>query len=251
MKSRYEAYMDGVALSSIHADIAILDISHEQPSTRRETANHAKGAGLFIGESVREQTRVTITFELHMYRIAARQEVCQQVAAWAQGRILETNDRPGQRLHVVCEEPPMISSAKNWTEPVSVTFTAYEQPFWEENFPAKATLTNASRTGTLFVPGNGGYAKADALITMGETLSTLTITADETSITLSGIAIPAGGIISISHDEHGILKIMYGTLSLLDKRTGSDELLVKSGKINSVSINANATCVISARGIWL
>ena len=253
MISRYNAWIDGIALSSIHDRLYVADIVQEAITLQGNAAKLAKGSGRYLSSRSREALRVTIDFELHVYDPAARQAICSEIAAWAQGRILETSDRPGQELHVVCDCPPCISSAMRWTENISMVFTAYECPFWIDKNAKTTTVNNGNES--LFVPGNvpGDVAKAkvDAVVTASGSMTSLTITAGDTSITLSGISLSSGDTVTFSHDGNGILSIKKGTDSLLGKRTAasSDDLEVPCGAISTFSSNRN--CTFSVRGMWL
>ena len=152
MISRYEAYMDGVALSSISDKLLITNINHEAPKITNRSSQLANRHGLYIYGRYKESARVTITFALRIYDIAERQQACQEVVRWANGKILQTNDRPNQRLRVICETPPVIGSVLNWTNTLSVVFAAYTVPFWEDMIPSSKLVTGD--TGTLYVPGN-------------------------------------------------------------------------------------------------
>jgi len=251
MKSRYSVALDGVQMSSIHEMLQVLDIHYENSGIQRNTARRASGSGMYLSNPYMQSTRVTVEFELHIYGTAQRQAALQSVNKWALGKTLTTSDRPGQQLHVVCESYPTIESAMRWTDPINITFTAYALPYWEEVQPVTVTVTNDEEY--MDVPGNveDQAAKVDAEITANAALTALSISAGENTITLSGINVPAEGVISISHDEDGNLQITHNYASLLDKRTGSDDLVVKSGTGSMFSVAGNATCVFSVRGLWM
>lgn len=256
MISRYEVTLDGVELSSVHDDLMILDIQHTPAQRQATTARKAKGNGVYISNLYQAQTTVTILFELHIYDIKERQRICQQIARMAMNcKILETNDRPGQCLHVTCDQPPAINSALQWTAPIAMTFSGYAIPFWQEIEPVTLTLEGDNETGELDVPGNAGETFVDVYITSISGISEVTISAGETTITLTGLSVSQGGVISITHDDNGILSIKVGNMSLLWRRTAasSDDLLVISGEVNNVAISANnaVSCEFRARGIWL
>lgn len=256
MISRYEVILDGVTLSSIHNDLMILDIQHTPAQRQATTARKAKGNGVYITDLYQAQTTVTILFELHIYDIEERQRVCQEIATMAMNcKILETNDRPGQRLHVICDQPPAIESALQWTSPIMMVFSAYSLPFWEESEPSIVTISGTNQNETLFVPGNAGETFLDAEITASSAITSLTISSGSTTISLIGLSVAAGGVVKVTHDENGILSIKSGNTSLLSHRTAasSDDLLVVSGTNNLVAISANnaVSCKFSARGVWL
>ena len=256
MISRYEVLLDGVPLSSMHDQLMILDIQHTPAQRQGNMSRKAKGNGVYISGLYQQQTTVSISFELHVYSIHERQRICDNIATMAMNcKILQTNDRPGKRLRVTCDQPPAIESAQQWTAPITMTFSAYAIPFWEESVPASVALTGTNKTGTLFVPGNAGETFVDVEVSAPSGISSLTISAGSTTITLTGLSVAAGGVIKVMHDENGILSIKNGNTSLLGHRTAasSDDLLVISGKRNNVSVSANnaVSCKFNARGLWL
>jgi len=257
MISRYEAYMDGVALSSISDKLLILDISHEAPRFENRSVQIAKRNGLYIADRYRESAQVTITFALRIYDIAERQHVCQEVVRWAMGKILQTNDRPNQRLRVICETPPVIESALNWLDAISVVFNGYIVPFWEDAIQSTAVVTGA--TGTLYVPGNVPQNIARTVVEVSvepyATITGITLGCGETSITLSGIHVSSAETLVIDYDEQMNLRIRNGDTSYLNKRTAasSDDLLAVCGAANTLAVDCTSTvkATFKARGLWL
>lgn len=251
---RHEAILNGIALSSLHPDIYILDISYPPPAIQTETFAVAKRDGARVRRQYIEKNTATIQMMVRAYDVKQRQQICADIARWARaGGTLETNDRPGQRLRCICETAPTISSALKWTDPVTVTFSAYENPYWEEKIPAAVTLTGSSASGTLYVPGDAGITFIEGIITANAALSSVTIQAGNDALTLSGLSIASGGSIVISYNEEMIQSIKTGTTSLLDKRTGADDLRAVCGGTTAVSISASAsvTAQLKARGRWL
>lgn len=256
MRSRYEAYMDGTALSSVHPKIIIADISHAVSTISTNSNQIANRDGLQVSSRKRANTSVTISFLLRIYDIAERQKAMQEVQRWASGRMLEVNDRPGQVLYVNCDTLPTISSAMRWNDTVTMTFVTYETPFWMEKYPVTVTMTGSSNTPStqnVFVPGNAGKAFVEAVITPTSSLSNITLTVDATTIILSSLNASASTPITISYNDRWIQSIKKGTTSILDKRTGADDLLAECGRINSFSFTPSdaVTVVFSVRGCWL
>lgn len=256
MISRYEAYMDGVAMSSLSPNLLILDISHGTSKISRDTVTLVRRDGSIMVDKTLSAAQVKISFQLREYSIAERQKVCQEVARWAQGAILETNDRPGQRLHVQCDSFPVIGSALKWLDDLSVTFTAYNYAHWEEKTAVSTTLTGTSGTSTLFVPGNAGKALVEATITPSSgTVNDITLTVGDTSIALVGCGATSSQPVTISYDYIGLLRIKRGTTSVMDKRTAasSDDLLAVCGAVNTFGLTASGavSAAFSVRGCWL
>lgn len=257
MRSRYEAYINGVALSSVSPDIYIYNIGHKPAAIKSTSAQLGNRNGSFLLDKYYTGPQVTISFEIHNYNIWQRQEICDAVVAWAQsGNVLETNDRQGKRLIADCLTPPSIDSARDWLDVLEVVFTAYERPFWEEKAEAKLSLGGTSGNGTLYVPGNVGSAFVEVTAKpRSGTMANLTVTAGNTSIALTGIAATASAPLVISYDDKQIMSIKRGNVSVLDKRSGtsSDDLLLECGKLGTLSFSASVACDImfSVRGCWM
>ena len=251
MLTRYEAYMDGVALSSIDPSIAVLDIVPVPGDINCAFATRANREGAVLTNKNKSSEGVQISFEIHEYSPMKRMDICQRVSKWANGEILQTSDRQGQRLRVMCSQYPVVN-AKDWTAPVTVVFTAYVLPYWEEDAPAVISLTGTSGNAQIYAPGNAGEVLVEATVKANAAVTTFTLTVGSTHITLSGLSLAANDVVTISYDKNLIQSIKKGNTSLLDKRTGSDDLLTTSGEYVTVEISADAsiTATFSARGCW-
>ena len=253
MISRYKVWLNGDSLEEISPNIYINDISYGQVSPAY-TANRIGGAdGQLTGADYIESSVVTVTFEVREYSTTKRQLVVQSVAAWAaRGGWLTTSDRDGQRLYVRCTKYPAVSSVMRWLDPVTVEFTAYEMPYWTSVDPVSVDIAN-SEEGTLRI---GGMRRncAEAVITAGAALTSLTVTVGDTSIALTGLSVDNGDTVTISYtDEHHILEIKHEGVSILEKRTAasSDDLIAEVGE-NAVAFTASgaASCTISVREVY-
>lgn len=258
MISRYEVYLNNVALSSIDSRILILDVAYGEPGFQRQESRIANRDGNFLGELARNGCSVTVTFQLRIYDISDRQSVCQEIVKWAmKGGKFETNDRPDQMLLCVCEKPPHITSAMKWLDELSVTFRARSYPFWQDIAPTVLSLSGTAQNGVkmrLNGIAEKTYVKVTVKPTSG-TLSSLTVSANDSTITLQGVSVASGNTLEIGYDDDMILYIKSGTTSYLDKRTpaSSDDLIAKCGEENTFSFSANTAVQItfSVRGAWL
>lgn len=254
MISRYDVVLNGVSLSSISANILVLDVSYQPQQINYNTFGVAKRKGARIYQQEIDRTDVTVAFAIRAYSVQDRQSICNAVQKWAKdGGIFQTNDRPSQRLRCVLTSPPTITSAAKWTDPVYMTFTAYNPPFWEET--NQVTYTRSSNgSGSVYVPGsvNGSFWEVD-ITPASATLTTIHLTANGDILTLKGVSVAAGSTVHITYDDFMIQHIMVGSTSLLNKREGVDDLPVLSGQSNRLQVNANTACtvVFKARGTWL
>jgi len=254
MISRYETVLNGQPLSSISADILILDINYSPPTFQNEVYTVAKRNGGRVYRRYVDRIQVTVSFAIRAYNIAERQQICNAIQQWARkGGILQINDREGQRLRCVCETLPVVSSALKWTDPLFVTFSAYSLPFWEEVVPSVLSLSGTSGSGSLWVPGciDGALVEVDA--TANASVTSLDLTVNSRTLTLSDISISSGQVIKIAYDDEMIQSIKVGSTSLLAKRTGVDDLLVDCGQSNSFSFSSDASVNVDfkVRGLWV
>lgn len=248
MISRYDVYLNNIALSFLHPALKVLNIEYQDPQIDVSTAEIATRPGAYVTRQNITSAAVTVSFELHIYSTQARRAALDSVIAWAmQGGTLEASDREDQQLHVICTDLPAMT-AKAWTEPLSLTFTAHETPFWQDKTAA------TSDNGSIYVPGNVppaiARAQVDAVLTATEDLTECSLTVNSNTIYLSGLSLEQGDTITISH-ENGILSIRSGQTSLLDKRTGADDLLAVCGEWNTFYTDGDVTAEISIRGLWL
>lgn len=254
MISRYEAWLDGVALSGVNPDILILDIEHAPVNVRTETFTTAKRNGSRIHRRYFERASVTIRFAIRKYGIDDRRAVCSDVVKWAKnGGVLNTNDRNGQRLRCICDTFPVVQSAMRWTDPFTITFTAYALPFWEEVEQSVLHLSGTSGGGQLFVPGNVDGAMIEATVTANAALTSLNLSANGKTMQLSGLSVASGGVIQLTYDDEMIQSIKADGVSILNKRSGPDDLLAVGGEMNSFAFTADADVDVDfkVRGLWL
>ena len=249
--TRYKVWLDQQGLHDIDPAICILDLQEQPPSQLLSTAARAEGDGVFLARRVRQSLSVTVRFAIREPHPARRQAILQKVRTWAQGSVLSTGDRPQQRLKVQAESLPTLSSALKWTDALSLTFTAYEVPFWEDAQPTTSTVP------TFYLPGDAPAAPLD--MRWSSAISTphvVTITTPMSSITFRDLPLHAGQELTISH-ETGVLTATIDGADVLTHRTpeSSDDLLLPCGQANTVTVTADGTdvsgSIFYARGRWL
>lgn len=241
-------------LDAIAPEIIILDVACTSPPSSLVSSAFSGRDGQIVHIRTVSTCAVTVTFEIHTQDIERRQAVCMQVQEWAaSGGILRTNSRPHQRLRVKCDRMPVITSELKWTGKLTVGFTAYAIPFWEDETENQVSAAEGEKK-TLFVQGSTEFVPVSAEIknTSGQTVNTLTVTAGDTVFSFAALALASGETLSIGYDEAGFLYIRAGGESKMDKRTpeSSDELRIQTGQHAPVSVTADAavTATIKARG---
>lgn len=243
MTTRYSAWLDGLPLHEIDPSIYILDIQEDPAQVDVTTAPKAGGVGRFVITKQRQSLSVTISFAIREYDVTRRKAIMQEIVAWAKGgKYLFINDRPNQRLKVEVDELPTITSALKWTQALSITFTAYAFPYWENDYTD--TLTTSSEA-SMTVTGDADRAPVD--VTIEANGGMVTVKADKTTISLTDVS----GIVEISHDDNGILRLLSNGESILSKRTpeSSDDLIATPGRVNDFSVSGGKA-TFRVRGVW-
>lgn len=269
----YDVSLRGVSLSSLADEIIVRDIVEMPPTEDRQTSKRAMHAGTRVNSVIRRTLPIKIVYNVRAYNGTRRAEIMDKISEWVGiGGKLTITTRPGKRLFVKPEGIPRLDSTLKWTEDLTMTLTAYEQPYWEDEAAVvaqcEAKWSEAHSAyydaKTISVPGN--LPKVPMTMSLWNTsddilLTSLKIVADETFFEFKDIAIEPGGIfagfVEIKYDENDILSIVdvMTEVSLMKNRTAesSDDLLVRCGKTNQIHIYADAPCraQFEARGRWL
>ena len=237
--------LGGVQLDEIDESIVIQSIDPGVPHESVTAVNRMGGAGQRMTGQHWESLEVTVTYGINLpkRKLAERRAVFDKVNAWAnQTGWLRVTWLPGKRLYV--DKTVLASSGDlwRWTDEHQLTFRAYNVPFWQDEAASTVRRSNAS-TGSL-VLGIGGNVRSvlDVLFknTSNDTLTSFSITAGGSTITLTGISVASGGTLTIDHGTDGLLRIMSGSTSLYSKYSGSDDLYVDPGEV-AVSFTADKT----------
>lgn len=250
-----EAYIDGVALTSLDGRIRIVRVSEDAPALT--VKNYAKpNGGVFAPEYTLEQRKVKIGVGVFAPRMEERMAVMHRVLEWAGGRELCLSYRPGKRLLVRMNGAPAYTS-DDWSQQCDISFGTLAVPYWESSEESKSTLNGRNANGALMLTGTQDGAVVDCTVsnTSGTVCTSLVLECGETILEFAGTnLIPSGRSLIISHDEYGIFSAKVLNGSRLGNRSAesSDFLLAKAGG-NTVKLTAdvNVTATFAARGLWL
>lgn len=257
MMTRYDAAVNGVWLSELDFldRLIVKDIQEEAPRNRTTTLRRPASEGLLLSMHKRESLRVAVTFVVWEQDVEMRKELVQRVNEWAMVQEivrLEINDRPGEMLFARALEPAVVPSALRWTEEITIVFTAYEMPFWQDLDPSQITTeSNAS----LYVRGIG-ETRCDVYIKNSGSFAVtdVTVSGGDTRIQFQGISLPAGETLAVTHDNRGFISAKIGDTSVLIHRTAEsdDDLLLKCGQSNALSVSSDGTvtATFKARGVY-
>ena len=196
-----------------------------------------------------------VRFLIEEYDIAARHQLLHLVAAWAEAGGVLTLHEDGKRvLRVVCTQYPTMSTL-NWLETLSLVFTAFSCPYWEDAAETSFLMPNTSDAPSklLAVPGDAPETPLNLLIrNIGDTaITTLTISAAG-KISFQGLTLAPGAAIRIHHNAGVFAAEMVSndsTVSILPYRTpeSADDLLLRPGVLNEIRVEASAAAFVSGR----
>lgn len=271
----FDAYLDGVSLSSLADEIIIRDIVEQNPTQDLQTYKRSLHAGTHITSAVRRTLPIDIVYCIRAYDVARRAEIADLIAGWAgKGGNLTVNTRPGKHLYVSPAELPRVGSSLKWTEDLTLTLTAYEQPYWEDVEPLTLLVPETIKAdgdqyyyfeGYYEATGNVPRVPATCMLTNKSpdtpmTYIKIAFPDSNTYIELTGMEIKPNGKLWIGYDSHDLINITGQTTqsmydSLLKYRTAesSDDLIAVSGAFAECRIYSDVPVSgsIMIRGRWL
>ena len=257
MITRYRVAVGGVQMDSLSDDLCILDVSYTSTEIQSPQNRSAGLDGYDKGQEYFEKQTVTVTFELHIYNTAKRNEACQKINKWASsGGSLTVNDRKDQRLvNIKCEKYASIESVRDWTAPLTIVFSTTYVPYWQSSTAKTLNLSGKSAKGTLKMDGNIGNALVAVTATAQATITSFQITVGDTKLKLTGLNIASGKQLIIDYQRNRYLRIRADGTNVMSKLdpSSSDLLTAPCGVNTSVSITASNKMAyeVTARGLWL
>lgn len=246
--------LGGVQLDELDESIVIRGIDTGVPHESLDAVSRMGGAGQRLVSQHWETLDVSVRWAMDIPKrqLARRREVFEAVTSWAmQNGWLTVNYMTGRRMYVDKTILPGSGDMWNWTDEFTITFRAYNVPFWQDEQPISIVRNGITTvSASINIPGQARTVlDVSFKNTSGASMDTLSVSAGGNTISLSGLGLASGSTVAISHGTDGLLRIMKGSTSVYDKYTGSDDLYVNPGAC-TVSITAGKTgnATISATG---
>lgn len=271
----YDASINNVSIHTLAEEIILRDIVENPADMDIQTAKRAMHAGTRETSRTRRKLDIDLVLVIYTQDSRRRNEVCSLIAEWANaGGWLTVNTRPGLRLHVRPTKLPAQGSALRWQEDITLTLTAFEQPYWEDEADTARINLNTvwDETSGIYVESNiikpsGNIGKVPVTCfayNMGDAaLTHLKIVVDDTMMEFKNMDIEGGGVFggwfSLGYTDDDILQIKNlrddDDSSLMRYRTAesSDDLLARCNVNNQIHVYSDSTVNITfyARGRWL
>lgn len=235
--------LGGIQLDELHERIVVKEIDTGTPQENITAVSRMGGAGQRMTSQHWTTLDVNVAFGIDVpkWDLEDRRAIFDQVTAWALKRgWLTTNQMPGRRMYVDKAIIPNGGDMWDWTNDYTLNFRAYNVPFWQDEQPAQVNRGTSS-SGTVYVDV-GGHVQTVMDATFknksGMTINNFTISAGGNTLKLTNLGLGGSETLTISHGTDGLLRIRRGNTSVLEKRTGSDDLYVNPGR-QAVSFSAD------------
>lgn len=251
MADRCSCTLNGVSPTALHPAISVQDIEELSPRMQISTAMLPTGGSQLL-RRVRESLSVRVKLLIAAYDLKERQTAFAQLMAWAeQGGSLCIGARPGQTLAVSCTALPSLRELY-WLETLSITFTAYQPPYWQDAQPHTFTMTDSI---ILSVAGTAPETPLDLLIHNDSSAQLNTLEVHTAGMLhFDNLAIAPGDALRIHHDR-GVFAaetVSEGatpsSVLLCRSLDSDDDLLLLPGKENTVRLLANVD--VTAQGSY-
>lgn len=228
--------LGGVQLDEISDWIVIRSVD---PGVTHETTSAVSRMGGF-GQRVTGQhwdtldVNVTFAIDIPKRQMAERKAVYDAVIAWASRKgWLTVNWMSNRRFYVDKVVYPSGGDMWQWLNEYTLTFRAYNVPFWQEETPTQAVIDLASN-GSAGIDVNGEVGTVlDVTFEnrSGMVIPNFSVSAGGSHIDLTGIGLGGNETLRIHHGTDGLLRMVIGSRSVYDKYTGSDDLFVNPGRV--------------------
>lgn len=243
--------LGGVQLDELHERIVVLGVDPGTPEESTSAVSRMGGSGQRVTGAHYENMEVVVTYGIDVPKteMELRRQIFDMVNTWAlQKGWLTVNWMPNRRMYVDKVKLPSSGDIWDWTHTFEIRFRAYNVPFWQDEVPNQAAASLITRGQvSLAVGGNvQSVIDMDFRNRSGMTINNFTISAGGNSLVLSNLGLGGSSTLSISHGTDGLLRIMAGSTSVLDKRTGADDLYVNPGTV-AVSISTDRAGDLTVR----
>ena len=249
--------LGGVQLDELHDAIVIRSID---PGVTKESVSAVTRMGGF-GQRMTGQhwdtleVSVSYAIDIPKREMALRRQIFNAVNAWALKKgWLTVNWLENRRFYVDKVVLPGSGDMWAWTDEFTITFRAYNVPFWQDALPAQVSSgTAASGSVTVQV---GGNVQSVLDVTFqnrsGMTINNFWVQANGNRITLSSLGLGGSSALTINHGTDGLLRIKIGSTSVYQKYTGADDLFVNPGNVGvTFAADRAGTLTVQSYGRWV
>lgn len=260
MQLMHRVALGGIQLDSIDSHIMIKGVATQQ-AKESDIASSAGWNGQRFLRKRRESLEVTVRVGLRYFDddMDDREELLETISAWANKlpAWLTTTQKPNRRIRIDAVKTPAPGDPAEWTNEYTYTFTAYEDPYWQNDTATTKALTQGSTgSDSITMPGSAeSFADVSIQNKSGDTLNTLTVSINGHEMSFTNLNLANNGTLTIDHvltNGVYVLQAKIGTSSVLQYRTGDDDFITKPGA-NAITYTAEGAVLVtvSAKGRYL
>ena len=260
--------LDGVELDQANSAIVIRGIESGDGKENFGAVSTAGGCGQRVTNHHRDTMDIVVRFAILIRKnnLAGRAEALENVNTWAaraaHGAWLTVNYKTNRRAWVTLVQAPGEGSLWEFNKEFSITFRAYEVPYWQEAEATEVSEIEAGTSGTGYVtsPGNADTVADVEMTNEGSaTVDGLTVTVDGNSLVFDDLGLAVGETLVIDHADNGLLRIrildseeQYRSAMSARLPESADDLYCRSGT-RYVSFEADYACsmTVSCKGRFL
>jgi len=248
MKLSRRVSLGGDQLDKIDDSIVIRGIDTGAANESISAVSRMGGSGQRVTGSHWNTLDVSVSYAIDIPKkqLALRREVFEKVNAWARkAGWLRVNFMENRRMYVDKVIYPSAGDLRDWTDEYTITFRAYNVPFWQEETPTTYTSGTTAKGSTSMTVNGHVQTVVNATFTnkSGVSFNNLTIKAGSSEIKLAGLGLGGSEKLTVTHGNDGLLKITKGSTSVYSKMSGADDLYVNPGK-NTIAFEADRA------GVW-
>ena len=249
--------LGGVQLDEIHEAIVIRRIDQGTPTESLEAVERMGGYGQRMTGQHYNLLDVTVSYAIDVPKgeMALRRQIMDAVNSWALAKgWLTVNWMEDRQMYVDHVIIPNGGDPWNWTEDYTITFRAYNIPFWQD-VSASQVKSGTAAKGRIWLTANGNMnTPLDVSFRnmSGMTINTISISTNGKSISLTNLGLSGSGTLDISHGTDGLLQMKIGSTCVYEKYTGADDLLLTPGN-NAIDYTAARAGILTASciGRWI
>lgn len=235
--------LGGVQLDELHEAIVIQSIDPGIPNETVSASDKMGGFGQRITGQHWNMLESSVTFAINVPKreMILRNEILDLVKAWAKAKQwLIFSNMPDRQMYVDKVVLPGPGDLWEWTHEYTITFRAYNVPFWQQITPNITKVNSITNGSVPFEVGGTAPSVLDIAFRniSGKVIQNFAVTAAGKTITLNDVNIGANETLRISHGTDGLLRILSGNRNVYSLYRGSDDLAVNPG---SVTVKITAT----------
>ena len=229
-------------LDEAHEAIVIREVDPGRTQRKISQTARMNGVGSRITGRLMEMVEARVTFAINIKNkdLDGRREAFEAACAWALKKgWLTLTGNTGRRLYVDEVILPEGGDMWDYLAEYTIGFQAYNVPFWQDAEPESVVVNTITKGSvSISVPGHTD-TQLDAVFQnkSGKTINKFAITADGHKFTFENLGLGGSDALTISHGTDGILRIRNGDTSILAKRQGADDLIMRPGN-RTVTIEA-------------